>query len=438
MKEVVLSNEAREGLKRGVNLICDPVKATLGPRGRNVLYGFHYGYPVSTKDGVTVSRQIEAKDGLEQLAVLAIRQAAVQTADDAGDGTTTACVLAQEIFSKGLKSLNTGANPVLIKRGIDDAVKEVINFISNQSQPIEGDEAILNVATLSANNDRFIGRLVLEAIKEVGIDGVISLEDNQNKPECEVITVEGMQLSEGMVSPFFMTDTVKVRAEYNNPKILLIDGELADIMPIKPLIEEVIGKQKLPLLIICHNLIENALQIAVQNRAQGGLPLLICKAPQHGEYRKDMMTDIGIVTGAGIIGGTIGISAQDFTFDMLGECERVEADRFSTTIIKGKGKQKDIEGRISLLDQLILECRSDYEKEKLQERLAKLTTGVAIIRVGAKTEIEQKEMKMRVEDSLCATKAAVDDGIVPGGGTCLLKASYHLEEKLKEKMKDTP
>jgi chaperonin GroEL len=424
-KETVFKEEARDGLKRGVDLIADAVKSTLGPRGRNVVYGFPYGSPIATKDGVTVARQIEATNQLEQLGVLLVRDVAQKTADDCGDGTTTASVLAQSIFTEGIKSLNTGSNPILIKKGIDKAVDEIVAFIEKNSKPISGEDATLDVATLSANNDRDIGKLIADAISHVGDKGVVTIEDNMANNVSEVVTIEGMQLSEGMISPFFMTDTDKMTAQYTNPKILLVDGAIDDIVPFVPVIEDCIKNHKRPLVIIAHDVIGTALQSVVASKAQQGIPLLVCKASQFGDYRSDLLSDIALLIGGMVVGGKIGIMTKDLTYDMLGECESVKADRFTTTIIGGKG---DVTARVEMLDREIEAAVSDYDKEKLQERIAKLTTGVAVIKVGGQSDVEQKEKKARVEDSLFATKAAIDSGIVSGGGTMYLKGSRELSE----------
>lgn len=431
-KDIRFGVQARESLLKGINLISDSVKATLGPKGRNVVYGFHYGFPVATKDGVTVARQVEAIDQLEQLGVLLIRQVAQKTADDSGDGTTTASVLAQAIFTEGIKSLNTGANPILIGRGIKKAVNEVLEFIDKNKQEIKEKEDILNVATVSANNDEGIGRLIADAISKVGENGVVTLEDNYSGGDSCVSVVEGMQLNEGFLSPFFVTDTQRMIAEYQNPKILLIDTELIDIMSIAPLIEYTISNKKEPLVIIAHNILGMALQTMAMSKAQKGIPLLGCKAAQFGDYRSDLLVDVAELTGATIMGGKHGLLARNFIdsedkgYSLLGTCDKLTADRFSTTIINGGGTQDKIDKRIEQIDTQLKSAISDYDKEKLQERLAKLTSGVAVICVGANSEVEQKEKKMRVEDSLCATKAAIDEGIVAGSGLLYLNASRKL------------
>jgi chaperonin GroEL len=425
MRNTVFQDKARQGLKGGVDLIADAVKATLGPRGRNVIYGFPYSYPKATKDGVTVARQVETSDQLKQLGVLLIREVAQKTADDSGDGTTTASVLAQAIVTEGLKSLNTGANPILIKRGIDKAVDEIVAFIEQNSQQIEGEEAILNVATVSANNDRAIGELITEAISRVGPDGVVTIEDNYGGATSEVLTIEGMQLNEGMLSPLFMTDLERQVAEYSRPRILIIDSEVYDVAPITPIIEETISNHKCPLIIMAHNITGPALHAIAMGKAKQGAPLLAVKAPQFGTYREDMIGDIATLTGATIVGGNLGIKARDITYEQLGECERLVADRYSTTIVGGKGDKTKVAARIAQIDQAIEACSSDYDREKLQERLAKLTSGVAVVKVGGNSELEQQEKKMRVEDSLHATKAAIEEGIVPGGGIMYLRASQN-------------
>lgn len=423
---VKFKDEARLGIKAGVDLIADAVKATLGPRGKNVIYSYHYGNPISTKDGVTVARQVESKDELQQLGVLMVREVAQKTADDSGDGTTTASLLAQAIYSEGLRCLNTGVNSVLIKKGIDKAVDEVVQYIDTIAKPINSDDEARQIAMISANNDTTIGDSIAYAISIVGKNGVITLEDNHTGSGIEVVVEEGMQLSEGMLSPFFMTDPEKLIAEYVNPKILIVDGELADIMPIKGLIEECIATHKQPLVIMAHNITGVALQAMAMSKAQKGVPILGCKLPQFGEYRENLLEDLSILTKSAIMGGKFGVRAIDLKYEMLGSCDKVTSDRFKTTFIGGHGDKDKIQGRINLLEQHISKSISDYDKEKLQERLAKLTSGVAVVRVGGRTEVEQKEKKMRVEDSLLATQAAMEEGIVPGGGTVLLRCSKEL------------
>lgn len=429
-KEVTFGNPARIELKKGVDTIANAVKATLGPKGRNVLYWNHYGFPISTKDGVTVARQVECKDELAQMGVLIVRQVAQKTADDSGDGTTTACVLAQAIYTKGLESIATGANPILIKRGIDRAVEQVVKFIDSVSTPINKDETMMkHVAAISANNDYAIGNLIVEAISKVGENGVITLDDNIIDHRCFVETVEGMQLNEGMLSPYFMTDMSKMEAVYKNPRILLVDGEIDNIKPIEGIVNEVIGKEGRPLVIICGNMTGQALQILVANRAKGLIPLIVCKAPQFGQFRTEQMLDISCLIGGIMVGAATGVGFNDITLECLGEAESVTATRAYTTIVGGKGTSENVKKRIEQIETEISKAVSDYDREKLQERLAKLTSGVAIVRVGGQTEVELKETKTRVEDSLHATRAAIEDGIVPGGGVVYLRASKALVEE---------
>src|SRR3990167_249440 len=422
-RDVRFGVEARAELKKGVDLIANAVKTTLGPRGRNVVYGYHYGYPVVTKDGVTVARQADSKDSLQQLGVLLVRQVAQKTADDAGDGTTTASLLAQAIFTEGLKCLSSGANPVLIKRGIDKAVEEVIKFIDEKSIKVKGASDILSVASLSANNDGEIAAVIGEAVGKVGEEGVITIEDNYQDSRTYVENVEGMQLSEGFVSPWFMTDPAKMEAQYREPKILLVDGEIDHIRPLMKIIQDVIGTSGKPLVIIAHNFVSSALQTLVMNRAKENVPILCCKAPNFGVNRSEGLMDIAAAIGAKVAVSMGSIPLEKVTIEDLGEAELVKATKTSTTIINGRGKQADIAARIAQINYGIEKAESDYEKEKLQERLAKLTSGVAVIKVGAATEVELKEKKMRVEDSLHATRAALEEGIVAGGGSIYLAAS---------------
>lgn len=427
IKQVTFGNEARVRLKKGVDLIANAVKATLGPKGRNVLYGFHYGFPISTKDGVTVARQVECDDALGQQGLLLVRQVAQKTADDSGDGTTTASLLVQAIYTEGLKALSSGVNPILVNKGIDKAVEQVIKYIDSVSIPVNGNKDLMkSVASISANNDPLIGDLILEAITKVGDNGVITLEDNYFDSSCYVDTVEGMQLNEGMLSPFFCTDPIKMEATYKNPKILLIDGEVDNIRPLAGIIDEVIGKQGRPLVILCGNMTGSALQVLVANRAKSLIPLLVCKSPQFGQFRTEQMMDIGCLVGGIMVGAATGVGFNDITVETLGEAESVNATKSSTTIVGGKGTQERVKERIAQIETEMQNCKSDYDKEKLQERLAKLTSGVAVIKVGGQTEVKLKETKTRVEDSLHATRAAIENGIVPGGGIVYLQASKAL------------
>lgn len=428
MKVVIFNDEAREKLKRGVDLIANAVKVTLGPRGRNIIYGFHYGYPIVTKDGVTVARQVEAKDQTEQLGLLLVRQVAQKTADDAGDGTTTATLLAQEIYTEGLKTLKSGANPILIKRGIDKAVQEVIKFIDKWKVEVKDDNSIIKVATLSANNDRYIGNLIFDAVKKVGEDGVITIDDNYNNPETCVEMMEGMQLNEGLISPYFITDPEKLEAEYSNVYFIIIDGDIVNISQIQGILEKAM-KTGRPVAIMANGFASNVVQVLVNTRIKNNIPLMAIKNPYFGDYRTEQLIDIATLTGGRVIGPTTGLRPEEAELSDLGECSSFKATRQSSTIVGGFGANEDIQTRINVIKTMIDKSESDYEKEKLRERLSKLTTGVAVIKVGAPTEAEQKEKKMRVEDALLATRAAIAEGVLPGGGVTLLKASMSIAEE---------
>ena len=421
MKTVLFSDEARLKLQKGINLISNAVKSTLGPKGRNVLYGFHYGYPISTKDGVTVARQVECKDQMEQLGLLAVRQAAVKTADDTGDGTTTASLLVQSIYNEGLKSIVTGCNPVMVKKGIDKAVDAIVKFIEKRSIKVEPKD-ILNVATISANNDRDVGSIVAEALEKVGDDGVITIEDSIDA-DTSIDIVDGMQLNEGYLSPYFITDKERLICRYDNPYLLLVDGNVDNPMAIKKIVEDVIVGEKRPLVIICHGMSPVALQVLVSNRVQSGLPIVACKASQFAQFRTDLLGDVAALTGATVAGSVSGVYLKDLSISHLGQCEVFKAGKSYTNIAGGKGDSSTIAMRVQQIDAELKGAQSDYEKQKLQERYAKLTSGVAVIKVGAQTEVEQKEKKMRVEDALCATKTAIDGGVVVGSGVMLLRAS---------------
>lgn len=431
MKVVIFNDEAREKLKRGVDLIANAVKATLGPRGRNMIYGFHYGYPVVTKDGVTVARQVEAKDQTEQLGLLLVRQVAQKTADDAGDGTTTATLLAQEIFTEGLKTLKSGANPILIKRGIDKAVQEVIEFIDKWKAEVKDDESIIKVATLSANNDRYIGDLICDAVKKVGEDGVITIEDNYNSPETFVDMMEGMQLNEGLVSPYFITNPDKIEAQYQNVFLIIIDGDIVHINQVQGILEKAM-KTGRPVALMANGFAGGVTQVLVNTRIKNNVAIMAIKNPYFGDFRTEQLIDLATLTGGRVIGPTTGLRPEEAELSDLGQCESFKATRHSTTIVGGIGKKEDVDTRITLIKNMIEKTESDYEKEKYRERLSKLTTGVAVIKVGAPTEAEQKEKKMRVEDALLATKAAISDGVLPGGGVTLLRAAQYIKEEGSE------
>lgn len=429
MKVITFGDEAREKLKRGVDIIANSVKITLGPRGRNFIYGFHFGFPISTKDGVTVARQVEAKDETEQLGLLLVRQVAQKTADDAGDGTTTATLLAQAIFTEGLKTLKSGANPVLIKRGIDKAVEEVVQYIDKVKIPVKSTEDRIKVASLSANNDKYIGDLINEAISKVGEDGVITLEDNYQNSDTYIDVMEGMQLNEGLQSPFFITNREKMEAEYKNPLIIIIDAEIHVIAQIKAIFEKALATGR-PVVLMANGFSNVVIQELVKARVKNQLPIVVVKSCYFGDYRTEQLIDIAALTGGRVIGAVTGLRPEEAEISDLGQCDTIKATRTSTTIVDGRGTE--IESRVSLIKSSIELSESDYEKEKFRERLSKLTSGVAVIKVGAPTEVEQKEKKMRVEDALLATRAAIEEGIVAGGGLTLLKAANQITEQGEE------
>ncbi|MFA6100428.1 MAG: molecular chaperone GroEL [Patescibacteria group bacterium] len=427
MKNIIFGDDAREKLKKGVDLIANAVKVTLGPRGRNMIYGFHYGFPICTKDGVTVARQVEAKDQAEQLGLLLVRQAAQKTADDVGDGTTTVSLLVQEIFSEGLRVLKSGANPILIKRGIDKAVTEVIEFIKKVTVPVEGEKEILKVATLSANNDAAIGELINDAVKKAGKDGVITIEDNYQNAATNIEVMEGMQLNEGLLSLYFITNREKMEAEYRQPYVIIFDGDIHNVGQVHAILEKAL-KTGRPVVLMANNVHGMVLQTLVQARIKNNIPLIVVKSPYFGDVRTEQLADLGVLLGGRVMGPTTGLRPEDAELTDLGECENVRATRFYTTFVGGKGTQEETESRISMIRTSIEKSESDYDKDKLRERLSKLTNGVVVIKVGAPTEVEQKEKKMRIEDALLATRAAMEEGIVPGGGVTLLKASLAIQE----------
>lgn len=426
-KVVAFNNEAREKMKRGIDLIANSIKVTLGPRGRNVAYSFHYGYPVVTKDGITVARQVDAVDPIEQMGLLLIRQVSQVTADAAGDGTTTSALLAQAIFTEGLKVLGSGANPILIKKGIDRAAEEAIAFVKSHTTTNPSEADLLKIATISANNDAKIGELICDAIKQAGRDGVITIEDNYHDMTTYIQTIEGMQLSEGWLSPHLVTDPLKMEAVYDNPYILIADYDINHIQPLMKAVEMVVGEKKRPLVIVANNIGGQAIQTIVMNKHKAGVPILACKAPYFGDNRTEQLNDLAILTGGRVISPASGLTFDDLTIDDLGQCSRVLATKSYTTFTGGNGNPTDLNARIILLQSQIAKSESDYEKGKLEERLAKLTSGVAVIKVGAATEVECKEKKMRIEDALHATRAALEEGIVPGGGVMLLRAAKHIE-----------
>ena len=426
-KEIVFDVDAREKLKKGVDSLANAVKATLGPKGRNVVIDKKFGAPQVTKDGVTVAKEIELKDAVENMGAQMVKEVASKTNDTAGDGTTTATVLAQGIINNGLKNVAAGANPMDIKRGIDKAVKTVVTELKKLSKEVGSDnDKIKQVATISANNDESIGSLIAEAMKVVGKDGVITVEEAKGT-ETEVKTVEGMQFDRGYLSPYFVTNAEKMITELETPYILIHDKKISNMKDLLPVLEPVAQTGK-PLLIIAEDVDGEALATLVVNKIRGSLKIAAVKAPGFGDRRKAMLEDIAILTGGTVISEERGFKMENTTIDMLGTCEKVEIDKDNTTIVNGAGTKDDIVARTNQIKAQIETTTSDYDKEKLQERLAKLAGGVAVIYVGAATEVEMKEKKDRVDDALAATRAAVEEGIIPGGGVAYIRAAEALDE----------
>jgi chaperonin GroEL len=423
-KQIVYSENSRQAILRGVNQLADAVKVTLGPKGRNVVLEKKFGGPTITKDGVTVAKEIELKDPLENMGAQMVREVASKTSDVAGDGTTTATVLAQSIFREGVKAVAAGANPMALKRGIEKAVESVVDEVKKFSKPVSGD-MIAQVGTISANGDATIGNTIAEAMKKVGKDGVITVEEAKTMT-TELSTVEGMQFDRGYLSPYFITDPDRMECVVEDPYILIHEKKISNMKDLLPLLEQIARSGK-PLLVIAEEVEGEALATLVVNKLRGTLNACAVKAPGFGDRRKAMLEDIAILTGGKAIMEETGIKLEGVRLDDLGKAKRVTVDKDNTTIIDGAGSQKAIEGRIKQLRAQIDETTSDYDREKLQERLAKLAGGVAVIKVGAATETEMKEKKARVEDALHATRAAVEEGIVPGGGVALLRASSALE-----------
>ncbi len=425
-KDILFDIEARDALKRGVDALADAVKVTLGPKGRNVVIDKKFGAPHVTKDGVSVAKEIELQDPVENMGAQMVKEVASKTADIAGDGTTTATVLAQAIVSNGLKNVTAGANPMDLKRGIDKAVAIVVEELKKISQEIGSDnDKIKQVGAISANNDQNIGELIAEAMKVVGNDGVITVEEAKGT-DTEVRTVEGMQFDRGYLSPYFVTDAEKMVAELENPYILIHDKKISNLQDLLPVLEPVAQSGR-GLLIIAEDIEGTALTTLVVNRLKGGLKVAAVKAPGFGDRRKAMLQDIAILTGGTVISEESGFKLDAATIDMLGTCEKVEIDKDNTTIVNGAGAKEDIVARTNQIKAQIETTTSDYDKEKLQERLAKLAGGVAVLYVGAATEVEMKEKKDRVDDALAATRAAVEEGIVPGGGVAYIRACAALE-----------
>jgi chaperonin GroEL len=424
-KQVIHGEDSRAAILRGINQLADAVKITLGPKGRNVVIDKKFGSPTITKDGVTVAKEIELKDALENMGAQMVREVASKTSDVAGDGTTTATVLAQAIFREGVKTVAAGANPMALKRGIDKAVEKATQEIKRLSKPVKGD-AIAQVGTVSANGDQTIGNIIAEAMNKVGKDGVITVEESKTM-ETSLEVVEGMQFDRGYLSPYFVTDPERMEAALENPLILINEKKISSMKDLLPLLEQV-AKMGKPMLIIAEDVEGEALATLVVNKLRGTLNIAAVKAPGFGDRRKAMLEDIAILTGGKVISEDLGIKLENVKLEDLGRAKKITIDKDNTTIVEGAGKQGDIEGRVKTLRAQIEDTSSDYDREKLQERLAKLVGGVAVIKVGAATETEMKEKKARVEDAMHATRAAVEEGIVPGGGVTLVRAAKALEK----------
>ncbi len=429
-KQVIHGEDSRQAILRGVNQLADAVAITLGPKGRNVVIDKKFGSPTITKDGVTVAKEIELKDSLENMGAQMVREVASKTSDVAGDGTTTATVLARAIFKEGVKTVAAGANPMALKRGIEKAVEKAVASIHEMAKPVKGD-AIAQVGTVSANGDTTIGGIIAEAMKKVGKDGVITVEESKSL-ETMLEVVEGMQFDRGYLSPYFVTDPERMEAALENAYILLNEKKISSMKDLLPLLEQV-AKMGKPLLIIAEDVEGEALATLVVNKLRGTLQVCAVKAPGFGDRRKAMLEDIAILTGGKVISEDLGIKLEGVKLEDLGRAKKLTVDKDNTTIVEGAGKQSDIQGRVATIRRQVEETTSDYDREKLQERLAKLVGGVAVIKVGAATETELKEKKARVEDAMHATRAAVEEGIVPGGGVTLVRAAKALESlKLKD------
>ncbi len=425
-KDVKFHSDARDRMLRGVNTLANAVKVTLGPKGRNVVLDKSFGAPRITKDGVTVAKEIELSDKFENMGAQMVREVASRTNDEAGDGTTTATILAQSIVTEGMKAVAAGMNPMDLKRGIDKAVASVVADIKAVSRPVRDSDEVAMVGSISANGEREIGRQIAEAMQKVGNEGVITVEENKGL-ETETEVVEGMQFDRGYLSPYFITNADKMVAELEDALILLHEKKLSSLQPMVPLLETVIQSGK-PLLIIAEDVEGEALATLVVNKLRGGLKIAAVKAPGFGDRRKAMLQDIAILTGGQVISEDLGMKLENVGMDMLGRARKVRITKDDTTIIDGAGEKSEIEARVTQIRQQVEDTTSDYDKEKLQERLAKLAGGVAVIRVGGSTEVEVKERKDRVDDALNATRAAVQEGVVPGGGAALLHASKKLAD----------
>jgi len=425
-KEITFNTNARNRIKAGVDKLADAVKVTLGPKGRNVILDKKFGAPTVTKDGVSVAKEIELKDPIENMGAQLVKEVASKTADAAGDGTTTATVLAQSMFNHGIKNVAAGANPMDLKRGIEKAVIAVVENLNKQSKKLKDSAEIQQVATISSNNDVEIGKMIADAMNKVGKDGVITVEEAKGT-ETEVKTVEGMQFDRGYLSAYFVTNTEKMEADLDSPYILIYDKKISSMKELLPILEQSAQTGK-PLLIIAEEVEGEALATLVLNKIRGALRVAAVKAPGFGDRRKAMLEDIAVLTGGKVITEELGLKLENTTLDMLGRAEKVSIDKDNTTIVNGAGKKADIQGRIGQIKSQIDTTTSDYDKEKLQERLAKLSGGVAILYVGAATEVEMKEKKDRVDDALHATRAAVQEGIVPGGGVAYIRAVEVLKD----------
>ena len=426
-KDILFSSEARDGIKRGVDALTDAVKVTLGPKGRNVLIDKSFGAPQVTKDGVTVAKEIELTDTVENMGAQMVKEVASKTNDIAGDGTTTATILAQSIYATGLKNVTAGANPMDLKRGIDKAVKSIISSLKDQTEEVgDSNEKIEQIASISANNDHVIGKLIAEAMSRVKKEGVITVEEAKGI-DTYVDVVEGMQFDRGYISPYFVTDTEKMETVYESPLILIYDKKVSVMKDLLPILEKAAQTGK-ALIIIAEDVESEALATLVVNRLRGSLKVAAVKSPGFGDRRKEMLEDIAILTGGTVISEEKGYKLEDATLEMLGDAEKITIDKENTTIVSGKGDKANIEARVKQIRAQIETTTSDYDKEKLQERLAKLAGGVAVIYVGAASEVEMKEKKDRFDDALAATRAAIEEGIVPGGGVALIRTISALDK----------
>ncbi len=424
-KQIKTGEEARKALEAGVNKLADTVKITLGPKGRNVVLGKKYGAPLITNDGVTIAKEIELEDAFENMGAQLVKEVSTKTNDIAGDGTTTACLLAQAIIREGLKNVAAGANPIIVKKGIAAATQAVVNHLKSISKPVDGKSAIKQVASISAG-DEMVGSLISDAMEKVGKDGVITIEESKTM-DTNLTVVEGMQFDRGYASAYMVTDNDKMEAVLDNPLVLITDKKISNIQEILPVLEQVVQKAA-KLLIIADDIESEPLATLVVNKLRGTFNCVAVKAPGFGDRRKEMLKDIAVLTGGTVISEETGIELKDVTIDMLGKAKQVKVDKDNTTIVEGAGSSNDIKARIKSIRAQMEVTTSDYDKEKLAERLAKLAGGVAVVNVGAATEVEMKEKKLRIEDALAATRAAVEEGIVPGGGSALLSAIPCVQE----------